>query len=181
MALKTVLITGCSTGGIGHGLAIEFARRGLHVFATARSPAKMSDLEKTSNITLLTLDVTSPTSIAEAVTAVKTHTGGTLDYLVNNSGSVYAMPLLDADISAAKSMFDVNLWGVVAVTQAFAPLLMASQGMIVNISSVAAVMRAPWLSLYSASKAAGDLMGEILRTEMQPFGVKVMTVVTGDF
>ena len=99
MALKTVLITGCSSGGIGHGLALEFARRGFHVFATARSQSKMADLKELPNVTLLALDVISYSSIAEAVAGVKRQTGGTLDYLVNNSGAQYVMPMLDVDIS----------------------------------------------------------------------------------
>ena len=179
MAPKTVLITGCSAGGIGHGLAAEFARRGLHVFATARDLSKMTDLEKKANITLLSLDVTSSSSIADAVASVKSKTGGTLDYLVNNSGALYVMPILDVNIEKAKAMFDVNVWGVIAVAQAFAPLLIAAQGMVVNISSVTALLRTPWMGLYSASKAAGDMTSEILRVEMEPLSVKVMTVVTG--
>lgn len=179
MAPKTILITGCSTGGIGHGLALEFARKGLHVFATARSLSKMSDLENKANITLLPLDVISPSSIASAVAAVKDQTGGKLDYLVNNSGAGYAIPFLDADIAKSKAMFDVNVWGFVAVTQAFAPLVIAAQGTIVNISSITALLRTPYMALYSASKAAMDTASEVLRIEMQPLGVKVITAVTG--
>ncbi|KAI4141704.1 MAG: hypothetical protein LQ340_007565 [Diploschistes diacapsis] len=139
----------------------------------------MADLEKTPNITLLNLDVTSPSSIAEALAAVKEKTGGSLDYLVNNSGSGYIMPVLDTDIATAKAMFDVNLWGLLAVTQAFAPLLIAAQGMIVNISSIAMMLQPTWMSLYAASKSAMDMTSEALRVEMEPLGVKVMTVVTG--
>ncbi|MCJ1324227.1 hypothetical protein MMC10_000889 [Thelotrema lepadinum] len=179
MARKTVLITGCSSGGIGHALAREFARRDVHVFATARSLSKMADLEKQANITLLTLDITSSSSIAGAVASVKSKTGGTLDYLVNNSGSQYVMPVLDLEIDKAKAMFDVNLWGLIAVTQAFAPLLIATQGTIVNVASIVSLLHAPWMALYSASKAAADMTSEILRIEMAPLGVKVITAVTG--
>ena len=179
MQQKSALVTGCSSGGIGHGLAVEFAKRGIHVFATARNLSKMSDLENVPNVSLLTLDVTSSSSIAAAVAAVKDKTGGTLDYLVNNSGAVYVMPLIDSDIEKAKAMFDVNVWGLVAVTQAFAPFIIAAQGMIINVSSIATMVRAPWMSLYGASKSAMDMASETLRHEMEPLGVKVMTVVTG--
>ncbi|EKG20605.1 Short-chain dehydrogenase/reductase SDR [Macrophomina phaseolina MS6] len=141
---KTVLITGCSAGGIGFALAQEFQSRGLHVFATARNPAKMSALAALPNVTLLTLDVCSPASVEAAAAAVMAQTGGTLDYLVNNAGSVYVTPILDVDIQKAKAMFDVNVWGVAAVTQAFAPLLVAAKGCVVNISSLAALLRAPY-------------------------------------
>ncbi|KAL2807979.1 hypothetical protein BJX63DRAFT_55608 [Aspergillus granulosus] len=85
-ARKTVLITGCSAGGAGSALAETFHSRGLHVFATAPSVSKMSHLEKKENITLLQLDVEDPEPISVAVQAVEKHTGGTLDYLVNNAG-----------------------------------------------------------------------------------------------
>ena len=146
MAPKTVLITGCSVGGIGHGLAIAFQKRGLHVFATARSLSKMSELSSLPNLTLLSLDVTSPTSIAAAVKSVEGKTGGRLDYLVNNSGSIYLMPNLDSDMEVGKKMFDVNVWGVLAVTQAFAPMIVKAKGTVVNNGSVAGLVYAPWQS-----------------------------------
>ncbi|KIV81457.1 hypothetical protein, variant [Exophiala sideris] len=179
MSSKTVLITGCSAGGIGHALAVEFQRRGLTVFATARSTSKMSTLEKLPNMTLLPLDVTSPTSIAAAVDRVKAQTGGKLDYLINNSGRNIMGPALDADIEDAKEMFDVNFWGILRMVQAFAPLLIEAQGTIVNIGSIVGYLYKPFTSLYNASKAAVHQFDETLRLEMAPLGVKVVTVVTG--
>lgn len=146
MSRKTVLITGCSAGGIGPALVEAFQKRGLHVFATARSVSKMGPLADLPHVTLLSLDVTSATSIAAAVKAVEAETGGTLDYLVNNSGAVYVMPGLDASIEEGKKMFDVNFWGVVAVTQAFAPLLIAARGTVVMNSSVLAYLTSPYMS-----------------------------------
>lgn len=151
---KTVLITGCSEGGIGFALAKEFQARGLHVFATARSPAKMAALEHLPNVTLLPLDVCSPASIAAAVAAVSAKTGGTLDFLVNNSGSQYVMPVLDVDLAQAKAMYEVNVWGVVAVTQAFAPLVIAARGSIANMASIAGLMYPPFMGKSRA--AAGS-------------------------
>ena len=145
MALKSVLITGCSAGGIGSALAEAFQKRNLHVFATARTPSKMSHLEKLPNVTLLTLDVTSASSIAAAVEAVRAKTGGKLDYLVNNSGRGFVMPTLDVNMEEAKRIFDVNFWAVLAVTQAFAPLLIAAQGTIVNISSLIGHLNVVWM------------------------------------
>lgn len=145
MAQKTVLITGCSEGGIGFTLAQEFQKRGLHVFATARSIGKMNNLEKLPNATLLALDVTSEASIGAAVKAVHSATGGKLDYLVNNAGSLYCMPILDVDIQKSKGLFEVNFWGVIAVTKAFSPLVISARGCIVNISSMAGLMHPPFL------------------------------------
>ncbi|OJD32602.1 short-chain dehydrogenase reductase family [Diplodia corticola] len=176
---KTVLITGCSAGGIGFALAQEFQSRGLHVFATARDPSKMSALQDEPDMTLLALDVSSPPSIAAAVAAVKAHTGGTLDYLVNNAGALYVTPVLDGDVARAKALFDVNLWGVVSLTQAFAPLVVEAKGCVANISSIAGIMYAPYYGFYAASKSALQTLGETLRLELQPFGVRVITVVSG--
>lgn len=145
MSLKSVLITGCSSGGIGSALAAAFQKRNLHVFATARNPSKMSHLEKMPNITVLTLDPTSESSVNAAVESVKATTGGTLDYLVNNAGQTIIMPTLDFDVEIAKSMYDINVWGMYRVTQAFAPLVIESKGTIVNISSISTVVHTPWM------------------------------------
>ena len=145
MALKTVLITGCSAGGIGFALAEEFHKRGLHVFATARDAAKMSHLQKLPNVTLLTLDPTSGPSVKAAVESVKTQTGGTLDYLVNNAGQTIIMPTLDFDIETAKGMFDINIWGMMRVTQEFAPLVIAAGGTLVNVCSISTSVNTPWM------------------------------------
>ncbi len=82
---KSVLITGCSEGGIGDALAIEFHSKGARVFATARNLSKMKHL-KAMGIETLSLDVTSPLSIDTAVATINKATGGKLDILVNNSG-----------------------------------------------------------------------------------------------
>lgn len=146
MAPKSVLITGCSEGGIGGALAEAFQERGLHVFATARTPSKMPNLAKRPNVTILTLDVTVQSSITAAVEAVKAYTGGTLDYLVNNSGCGLFMPVLDVEIAQAKRLFDTNLWGALDVTQQFAPLLIAAGGTLVNINSITTHVYCPWIS-----------------------------------
>ncbi|KAE8353433.1 hypothetical protein BDV28DRAFT_108056 [Aspergillus coremiiformis] len=177
--LRSVLITGCSAGGIGSALAETFHSRGLHVFATARSASKMAHLEKLPNITLMELDVTDAKSIEAAVEVVTAKAGGKLDYLVNNSGQSIVMPALDTNIQDAKKLFDVNLWGVVAVTQAFSPLILAAKGTIVNISSIGAFVHTPWLAFYSASKAALDAYTHTIRLELSPFGVRVVLVTAG--
>lgn len=174
---KSVLITGCSFGGeshltaldcwsresvhkgrltienfihpgIGYALAEAFARQGLRVFATARNVSKMSGLDKKPNVTLLQLDVTSEASVASAVEAVRVETGGTLNYLVNNSGRQYWMPLLDSDLDEGKALFEVNFWGVLRMIQAFAPLLMAATNgaTIANIGSIVASLYSPYCS-----------------------------------
>src|SRR5689334_19116704 len=116
LELKSVLITGCSAGGIGGGLAEAFHENGYYVFATARTPSKISQsLAEASNVTVLTLDVLSSESIAAAVESVTRVTGGKLDVLVNNSGRLMVMPALDTSIEEGKRLFDTNYWAVLAM------------------------------------------------------------------
>ena len=135
MSPETVLITGCSDGSIGGGLARAFAARGLKVIAAARSASSMSALSTQPNISLLELDVRSAESIAAALEKVSVETGGTLDYLVNNAGVAYRVATIEFDDEMARALFDVNFWGVLDMCRAFAPLIVRAKGTIVNISS----------------------------------------------
>jgi NAD(P)-dependent dehydrogenase (short-subunit alcohol dehydrogenase family) len=141
---KTILVTGCSAGGIGAAVARELAGHGHHVFATARTVAKIpAELAGLPNVTTLQLDVSSDESVKEAAKAVAEKGG--LDVLVNNAGCGYTMPLLDVDIAHAQRLHDTNVWGALRTIQAFSDLLIANQGRIVNISSVGAVVNTPWI------------------------------------
>lgn len=144
MTLKSVLITGCSEGGIGSALALAFQKRNLQVFATARDPSKMAHLSDLPNVILLQLNPTSQSSVEEAAKVVSARTGGVLDYLINNAGQTMTAPTLDIDIDKAKEMYEINVWGLIRVTQAFSPLVIASRGSIMNISSVSAKIVVPW-------------------------------------
>ncbi|KAI4285067.1 MAG: hypothetical protein L6R38_000963 [Xanthoria sp. 2 TBL-2021] len=179
MALKSVLITGCSAGGIGSALAEAFQNRNLRVFATARDVSKMSHLKNLPNVTLLTLDPTLESSVRTALETLEAQTGGTLDYLVNNAGQTIIMPTLDFDIETAKQMYDINVWGMVRVTQMLAPCVIAAKGTIVNISSIAPSVNTPWMGIYTGSKAAVTAISDTLRLELAHFDVKVVKVVTG--
>lgn len=142
---KSILVTGCSADGIGAALALVLARRGHHVFATARNTAKIPDsLSSLSNVTVLSLDVAAPASVAAAAKAVA-DSGRGLDVLVNNAGGGYVQPALDIDIDVAKQLYEVNLWGPLRLIHAFVHLLKTSRGRIVNISSSAAVLNIPWM------------------------------------
>lgn len=141
---KTVLITGCSTGGIGWAMAKNFHERGFYVFATARDPSKAVDLSGLSNVEILELDVTVPQTISRCKDMVAKRTGGKLDVLVNNAGEEFLCPLLDLDIAEAKRLYDVNVWGPLAMVQAFAPLLIEAKGVVSNQSSIDAVLSMVW-------------------------------------
>ncbi|KAI1108025.1 dehydrogenase with different specificitie [Nemania sp. NC0429] len=179
MSPKTILVTGCSAEGIGAATALALAQRGHHVFATARNVSKIPpSLSEHANVTLLSLDVTSSGSVAQAAQAVAA-SGRGLDILVNNAGAGYAMPILDVDISKAQQLYEVNVWGPIRTVQAFANMLIASRGRIVNLSTVGAVVNTPWISTYASSKAALTNYSETLRLELSPFGVTVATVMAG--
>jgi len=144
---KSVLITGCSAGGIGSALAEAFHERGYHVFATARTPSKIAkSLATAPNVTVLKLDVLSSDSIKEAVENVKSQTGGKLDVLVNNSGGGLMLPALDTSIEEGKKLFDLNFWAPFAMIQAFAPLLIDAKGCLVNNTSILGAIPMPWSS-----------------------------------
>ncbi|KAJ5526736.1 hypothetical protein N7513_010895 [Penicillium frequentans] len=175
----SVLITGCSNGGIGSGLALAFQQRGYQVFATARNTEKMSDLKGLPGLNMLQLDVLKSEDIHTAVKAVAEKTGSTLSVLVNNAGSFHYMPLLDDDIEAAKKTYDTNVWGPLAITKAFAPLLIKGRGTLVNITSIAGHNAMPYSGVYGASKRSLEHLSEVLRLELRPFQVKVLSIVTG--
>lgn len=169
---RTVLITGCSDGGLGAALALSFHRAGLHVYATARDTSKMTNIKK-AGIETLVLDVLSQTSINTCASKLP-H----LDILVNNAGGGLNMPLSDLDISQARNLFDLNVWAPIAVTQAFLPMLLKSRGMVVNNTSVSSTLGLPFQGTYCASKAAIAMFSDVLRLEMQPFGVTVIDLKT---
>ena len=144
---KSVLITGCSAGGIGSSLALSFANRDHLVFATARNISKVSPvLTNHPNVRVLVLDTTSHVSITAAAQRVSETTGGTLDYLVNNAGQGMTAPFLDTDMQKAKELFEVNFWGVLDCIQGFKKLLVEGKGCIVNVASIAAASPTPYES-----------------------------------
>ncbi|KAI0201314.1 NAD(P)-binding protein [Astrocystis sublimbata] len=179
MAPKIVLITGCSAGGIGAALATTLATHGHFVIATARNTSKVpAELSSRPNVQVIPLDVSSTSSVADAAKAVIGGQRG-LDVLVNNAGSGYAMPILDIDVEKAKEVYETNVWGPIRTVQGFSDLLIKSRGRVVNISTVGSVLPLPWISTYSASKAAMTLQSEALRFELEPFGVSVVTIMAG--
>ncbi|EMR72922.1 putative nadph-dependent 1-acyldihydroxyacetone phosphate reductase protein [Eutypa lata UCREL1] len=175
----TVLITGCSDKGAGSAMVIAFQSQGYRVFATSRSLTTMSKVENIPNASLLQLDVTRTSDIRAAVDAVSEETKGTLTYLINCAARNHFMPLLDENIEDAKALYDTNVWGPLAVTQAFAPLLIKAKGTVVFITSLSGYLNVPYQGTFAASKKSEEIMAETLRLELSPFHVKVLSVVTG--
>lgn len=180
MARKTtVLITGCSPGGIGHALALEFHRRGCHVIATARRPEVLVGLDS-MGISTLRLDVTDDESVARCRDEARALlVNGKLDVLVNNAGSFHVTAALDDEMESAKAMFDINVFGVMRMCKVFVDLLIPARGLIVNVSSILAIMPLILTSVYSSSKAALDQYTAVLRRELEPFHVRIMLIQAG--
>jgi 1-acylglycerone phosphate reductase len=176
---RTVLITGCSDGGLGAALAMAFHKHGDRVIATARNPKKMSSLTALG-IETLRLDVTSDESVKAAVEETSKLLGGSLDILLNNAGTGYSTPFLDAAIPEVAKLFDLNVLGCLRVSQAFFPLLRNAKNgaLLVNNTSVASVIAVPFQGPYSMSKAAQGSMTEAMRLELQPFNIKVIDLKT---
>ncbi|KAF2736392.1 NAD(P)-binding protein [Polyplosphaeria fusca] len=170
---KRVLVTGCSTGSVGAGLAREFHSRGFAVIATARSLSRLQDLA-TLGIQIEELDVTSSRSIEALRSKVSS-----LDILFNNAGGLDMKMIADTSLENWKSMFDQNFFSVVQVTQAFLPLLVESKGIIVNHTSLTPYFAFPGMGMYGSSKAALRQYTDTLRTEMYPFSVRVVELMTG--
>ena len=165
---KTVLVTGANRG-IGRALVIEALRRGAkRVYAGTRQPLSLVD----GRVTSLNLDVTNAADIQRAAESV-----ASLDILVNNAGVSVFDDLSDRD--AIDRHLAVNLFGPYAMTQAFLPHLVRSQGSIVDVVSLSAFAAVPVLPAYSISKAAAFALSQSLRALLAGRGVKVYAVLPG--
>ena len=174
-----ILVTGASSG-IGRQIAETLAEQGFFVFAGARKPEDIAALSEIPDIEGIRLDVTIPSEIDAAVARVRA-SGKTLHGLVNNAGVLITGPSIEVDVDTVRWMFDVNVFGVYRVTQAFAPLLIESRGRIVMISSIAGNIGIRYLGAYSMTKHAIEAYTDSLALEMARFGVHVSAVAPGTY
>jgi len=175
---KTVLITGASSG-IGKSCVVRLAKSGWQIFATVRRSEDGEKLvaEVGAGVTPIILDVEERGSIAAAAELVTAELQGRgLDGLVNVAGIGMVRPLEYATAADLQKIFEVNVFGQIAVTQAFLPLLRQNRGRIVNITSVGAHLAIPFGGLLNASKSAFGLLSDTLRIEVRPFGVGVIAI-----
>lgn len=176
---KAVLITGATTG-IGRLAAEHLAEAGYFVYAGARKPADIEALNKINNIQAVRLDVTVQEEIEAAVEHIRSESRG-LWGLVNNAGVNVVGPLIEFSDEDFDFLFDVNVRGVFSVTKAFAPLVIESQGRIVNISSVSGIGTGSAYGPYSMTKHAIEAFTDALAEEMEATGVSVSAVEPGNY
>lgn len=172
----TALVTGASRG-IGRAVALALTRRGFDVVATMRDPAAGASLVEEAagsagTLRVERLDVTDPASI---------EVPDTLRVLVNNAGvDTENLAVEHLELDEWRRVFDANVFGLVEVTRRAIPSLRAAGGgVIVNVTSAGLLVPMPFFAPYRASKAAVQALGESLRAEVAPFGIRVLEVLPG--
>jgi short-subunit dehydrogenase len=165
------LVTGASTG-IGYATAKALQNAGFRVFGTSRRAVA----QRTDGVTMLTCDVTDDRSVAKLVYDVLAE-AGRIDLLVNNAGVGLIGGAEESSTVQAQALFDVNVFGVLRVTNAVLPAMRRQgKGRIVNLSSVLGLIPAPYSALYASTKHAIEGYSESLDHELRPFGIRVVLV-----
>ena len=174
---RTVLVSGASTG-IGFACAVRLAERGWSVFAGLRNLADADAFGSLGNRPVpVELDVTSTASIDSAVDRLRGEFGlSGLDAVVNNAGIAFVAPFELTAIEQWREIYDVNVFGVVALTRAVLPLLREARGRIVNIASSSATLAPPMMAAYASSKRALEALSESIRAEYAAHGIRVSVI-----
>jgi NAD(P)-dependent dehydrogenase (short-subunit alcohol dehydrogenase family) len=168
-------VTGASRG-IGSAIAFELARRGFEVWASMREPKQGAGLATQAalagaKLRVVRLDVTQPETI---------DLPDGLRVLVNNAGIEGSqLPVEDVPIDEWRALFETNLFGLVEVTRRAIPKLRERGGVVCNVGSASVLVPMPFFAAYRASKAAVSALGESLRTELAPFGIRLLEILPG--
>jgi NAD(P)-dependent dehydrogenase (short-subunit alcohol dehydrogenase family) len=171
--MKTILITGCSSG-FGLETARYFLERDWRVIATMRTP-RTDLLPPSANLRVLPLDVADAASIRNVIEAA-----GPVDVLVNNAGIGMLGALEGTSLDKVREVFETNTFGAMAMTQAVLPQMRERKaGVVINVTSSVTLKSLPLLSVYTASKAAVNAFTESLALELAQFNVRVNLVLPG--
>lgn len=170
----TVLITGAGRG-LGRTAALTLAAHGWRVYAGVRNDADARKLADRPGITPITLDITD----AEHLVKLPGQLPERLDALVNNAGVAVGGPIETLALDELRRQLEVNVIGSTAVTQAVLPLIRSARGRIVFISSTSGRVATPGLGAYAASKFAIEAIGDSLRNELRPWGIRVSLIEPG--
>ena len=173
---KVILITGASSG-IGKAIGDFLTINRFKVYGTSRNSSNYLN----SKFELLDLDVKNLESINLCVEKI-IEIEGQIDVLINNAGVGITGPLEEIPEKEIENNFKTNFFGPINVIKCVLPKMRSkNQGLIINITSVAAYVGTPYRSIYSAAKSALDLVSETLNMETKPFNIKVVTIAPGDF
>jgi NAD(P)-dependent dehydrogenase (short-subunit alcohol dehydrogenase family) len=174
---KAVLVTGCSTG-IGRATAEHLASKGWKVYATARKPESITDLEA-KGCKLLALDVCDESSMQAAVSAVE-QAEGAVGVLVNNAGYSQSGAVESVPLDQVRRQFETNVFGLVRMVQLVLPgMRRQGWGKIVNISSMGGKLTFPGGGFYHGTKHAVEAISDALRWEVRGFGIDVVVIEPG--
>jgi NAD(P)-dependent dehydrogenase (short-subunit alcohol dehydrogenase family) len=176
---KAILVTGASSG-IGRNIVEHLSAEGYFIYATARKDIDLAALAKLKNVQPIRLDVTKPEEIAAAVEVVRKGGRG-LYGLVNNAGVGTGFPVLEGNDAEFDLCMQVNVYGTYHVTKAFAPMVVAEKGRIVNMGSIAGLFAFPDGAAYTMSKHAMEAFTDALVFELEPMGVQVSVIEPGNF
>ena len=179
---KTWFITGASRG-FGRVWTEAALTRGDQVVATARDVGSVAGLEERFGeaVLPLTLDVTDPKQVQQAVTQAHAHFGR-LDVILNNAGYSLVGTAEEASVEEVRAVFDANYFGALRVIQAALPLLrQQGSGHLVGVSSSLGIVAMPLIGFYCATKWAFEALHESLAQEVKPFGVKVTLIEPGAY
>ncbi len=175
---KVALVTGAATG-IGQSIAVSLARQGARVFITGRSEKSLNEAAaQHEGITALVADVGRTEDVTRVLDAIRERTGQ-LDIVVNNAGMAPVTPLAQQTLAEFDRVININLRAVVDIGVQALPLLQASKGSIINISSAVANNPLPGMSVYSASKAALKTLSIVWAKELAKDGIRVNSIAVG--
>lgn len=176
--IRTIVVTGTASG-LGRAAVERFADAGWNVVATVRKQADVQTFASRPNVATLLLDVTDQAAVS-AFGQQAVQQFGQVDVLVNNAGYYQMGPLEATSMDQIRTQFETNVFGLIAVTQAFIPTMRERRsGMIINISSISAENGYPFTSVYGASKAAVATLTDSLNVELAPFGVVSKAIFPG--
>ncbi len=176
---KAVLVTGASSG-IGRKIAEKLAAEGHFVYAGARKPADIAALSAIDNVKGVRLDVTVQDDVDAVVREIRDD-GRSLYGLVNNAGVAVFGPLHTTPDDELEFVFDVNVYGVVRVTRAFAPMIIENRGRITTTGSISGILSSPTLGAYSMTKHAVEAFTDSLAAQLEPDGVRVSVIEPGNY
>jgi NAD(P)-dependent dehydrogenase (short-subunit alcohol dehydrogenase family) len=176
---RAVLVTGASSG-IGLRMTEVLAGHGFFVYAGARSADDLERLDAMDNVKSVRLDVTDRAEIDAAAAMIQAEGRG-LYGLINNAGVAVVGPLIEMPEEDLDFQIDVNVFGPYRVTQAFADLIIESEGRIMTTGSISGILSGAFLGAYSMSKHGVEAYTDALAAEMADFGVDVSVVEPGNY